>query len=297
MKKFSAIILSIMLLCLIIVLTSCSGNNDTDYKNTEGYSEYVKCLLDGKDSGIVSTSLSGNENALKYYKSNLRKSGDFMITDIKDGVCINQYLGDGESIEVPEKLDGKPVIMLGGYVYDDNNSSSEIFGAFASKILDNRTIKVPSSVKYIDSSLMFHYSGMVDSYLIDNSKTYYTFGVDKNNQYFSSEGGCLYSKDMKTLEYINFNYYVKDNNKKTEFKVNDAVESFDPTDAIPSDLFICFEFGKNIKEINANIDYGEDCSKPNKELAQESNLSVKGYKGTAAEKWANEQYLNFIAIE
>lgn len=297
MKKFSAIILSIMMLCLIIVPTACSDKQDTDAKNQEGYSEYVKCLLDGKDSGIVSTSFSDNEKALKYYKSDLRKSGDFMITVIKDGVCINQYLGDSESIEVPEKLDGKPVLMLGGYVYDDNNSSSEIFGAFSNANLDSITIKVPSSVKYIDSSLMFHYSGMVDSYLIDNSKTYCTFEVDKDNPYFSSEDGCLYSKDMKTLNYVNFNYYVKNNNEKTEFKVNDTVENFDLVENIPSDLFVCFEFGKNIKEINANIDYGEDGNKPNKELAKKSGLSVKGYKGTAAEKWADEQYLNFIAIE
>lgn len=297
MKKFSAIILSIILLCLIIFPTACSDKQDTDAKNQDGYSEYVKCLLNGKNSGIVSISLSDNENALKYYKSNLRKSDDFMITDIEDGVCINQYLGDSDNVTVPEKLDGKPVIMLGGYICDDNNSSSEIFGAFSNTNLDSITIKVPSSVKYIDSSLMFHYSGMVDSYLIDNSKTYCTFEVDKNNPYFSSEGGCLYSKDMKTLNYINFNYYIKDNNEKTEFKVNDTVENFDLVENIPSDLFVCFEFGKNIKDINANIDYGEDGSKPNKELAQNLKLSVKGYKGTAAEKWANEQYINFIAIE
>ncbi len=297
MKKFSAIILSIMMLCLIIVPTACSDKQDTDAKNQEGYSEYVKSLLNGKNSGIVSTSLANNEKALKYYKSNLKKSGDFMITDIEGGVCINQYLGNDYNVTIPEKLDEKSVIMLGGYLYDDSNSSSEIFGAFSNANLDSITIKVPSSVKYIDSSLMFHYSGMVDSYLIDNSKTYYTFEVDKDNPYFSSEGGCLYSKDMKTLNYINFNYYVKDNNEKTEFKVNDTVENFDLVENIPSDLFVCFEFGKNIKEINANIDYGEDGNKPNKELAEKSGLSVKGYKGTAAEKWADEQYLNFIAIE
>lgn len=297
MKKFSAIILSIMLLCLIIVPTACSDKKDTDAKSQEGYSEYVKCLLNGKDSGIVSTSLADNENALKYYKSNLRKSGDFMITDVEDGVCINQYLGNDYDVTIPEKLDGKPVIMLGGYLYDDNNSSSEIFGAFSNPILDSRTIIVPSSVKYIDSSLMFHYSGMVNSYLIDNSKTYYTFEVHMDNPYFYSGSGCLYSKDKKDLIYINFNSYANNNNKKTDFKVKDTVENFDLIENIPSDLSVCFEFGKNIKEINANIDYGEDGNKPNKELAEKSGLSVKGYKGTAAEKWAEEQYLNFIAIE
>lgn len=297
MKRFSAIILSIMLLCLIIVLTSCSDKKDTDYKNQEGYSEYVKCLLDGKDSGTVGTSLSGNETALKYYKNNLRKSGDYMITDVEDGVCINQYLGSGNSVEVPEKLDGKPVIMLGGYVYDDNNSSSEIFSAFADPNVESRIIKVPSSVKYIDSSLMYHYSGMVDSYLIDNSKSYCTFEIDENNPYFYSEGGCLYSKDRKTLNYVNFNYYKPSDDGRIDLKINDTVENFDLIGGIPSDLFMQLEFGKNIKKIDTYIDYGEDGHEPNKSLAQSSKLSVKGYKGTAAESWANKQYLNFIAIE
>lgn len=286
-----------MLLCLIIVPTSCSDKKDTDYKNQEGYSEYVKCLLNGKDSGTVGASLSGNEEALKYYKNNLRKSGDYMITDIEDGVCINQYLGSGNGVEVPEKLDGKPVIMLGGYVYDDNNSSSEIFSAFADPNLESRTIKVPSTVKYIDSSLMYHYSGMVDSYLIDNSKTYYTFEIDENNPYFYSEGGCLYSKDRKTLNYVNFNYYKPSDDGRIDLKIDDTVENFDLIGGIPSDLFMQLEFGKNIKKIDTYIDYGEDGHEPNKSLAQSSKLSVKGYKGTAAESWANKQYLNFIAIE
>ena len=51
----------------------------------------------------------------KFYIS--EDAPDFEITDYKNGVCINRYIGDSDYVEIPETIDGKPVLKLGVFMY------------------------------------------------------------------------------------------------------------------------------------------------------------------------------------
>ena len=82
MKKFlTAIILGVM---LALLLSGCSG---TKVEETA-------------------------EETVEY------ESGDFKYTLLKDGTAkITYYSGEGQTIEIPDTLDGKKVTAIGEYVF------------------------------------------------------------------------------------------------------------------------------------------------------------------------------------
>ena len=58
-----------------------------------------------------------NEEAYNKIESITYESpdGQFVISDYKDGICINQYLGKEKDVVIPETINGKKVIKIGGY--------------------------------------------------------------------------------------------------------------------------------------------------------------------------------------
>lgn len=266
------------------------NKNNTDYKALSGYKEYISDSDKGYEDMpyfYVIDSMEESEEAREYFKANSRQCGDYIITDYKDGVCINQYLGrNTRSLSVPEMLDEKPVVKIGGYPIKsstDRLNGYEIISAFGG--LRDCSLNLPKNVKVITVDSIRSYSGLFEDEDRNKFPVFKGINVDKENPYYSSEDGVLYSKDKKKLLFI----YLE--NEPENYKVPDFIESFEPALGVPGNNYktsYSIEIGKNVKIINTCIDRGED---------ETPKLVVRGYKGTAAEEWAKQEDVKFEALD
>ncbi len=155
---------------------------------------------------------------------------DFEITDYKDGVCINRYIGDKEYVEIPETIGGRPVLKLGLFVYQQ---AKHVIGYSIYKQRFSPPFVTEEMYDYLDwSEYDFddnYYHNANEEYnecygfsseyclvkkikipktveCISNVDLYtVAFEVDEENPYFSSIDGSLCSKDGKEL--FKYNYW------------------------------------------------------------------------------------------
>lgn len=296
--KHCIVILTILFL---IVLSSCVPKDTSNFKNEEGYKEYISDNSSGyKDVPYYDCNEAMDESlkAIEFYKNNNRRCGDYIITNYEDGVCINRYVGfkpqlEGAVLEIPETLESKPVVKIGCYPENINAKDTldiTSLGAFAG--CTGYTLKIPSTVKYIGSRAFLYYSGIIPEDRRDDFTFVNSIEVDKDNKYYASQDGVLYTKDMKSLLFdAKLGWYYCNINSYT---VPDFVENFEPSNGIDDSLNSII-FSKNIKRINTFIDKGEGGIKPNKHCIPE--VKIRGYKNTAAEKWAKKQYAKFVPLD
>lgn len=282
MKKILCLIfITAITLSISIMFTSCGEKDYANYKNEEGYAEYISYADKGSKYAsyyAIPMAIDENEKARRYYENNIRQCGDFMVTNYLDGICVNDYVGeiddDSTGIVIPETLDGKPVIAIGSVIIDDPYLSPEPY-----EVQDywgweeeywpafyGTDIVMPATIKYLTS-------------LYTNSIV-----VDENNPYYASENGSLYTKDMKTLLF----YSGEDG---PHSKISEKAEIFAPSNGLYGAWAETIELGKNIKTIDTNYSYTES------EEYTKCPFAIKGYKNTAAEKWAKENKIEFIALD
>lgn len=190
---------------------------------------------------------------------------DYIISDYKSGVCINKYLGKEDNIKIPDTLDGKKVIKLGAYIYynfsEEDNHFSEYASPFASlPVVSNiKSITLPKYLKYISFqslygvSLKGDYTAAGDPFR--TKQTLENIYVDKENPYYASVDGMLYSKDKSCLLQIPLNY------KKSTIDISQGTKAVYAVSArttktlkIPSSVI---SFGEPIDN-NGEIDYDKD---------------------------------------
>lgn len=140
---------------------------------------------------------------LEEYENNLSKAPkhpDFVVTDYKDGVCINSYKGSAEHVVIPSTIDGKKVIKIGLRVFQ-----GECDILLESPFLNHKikSITIPSTVKEIVMDAF-------DCYDTNSQKDYLeNIYVDSENPYYASVDGILYNKDKTCLLQIPLNYQKK----------------------------------------------------------------------------------------
>lgn len=295
MKKFLAIF-SFFALMFIMFLSGCSASSN--YMEISGYKNYISDTNAGYYDIVhynVVDSMENNSNAREYFIKNNRRKGDYLITDYEDGVCINKFYGSPDSngiINIPETIDNKSVVKLGGYIesIDDENVIGA-FGGYADII-----IKIPSTVKVISQNATMNNSGIIPEESRYMFVDIFGFEVDKNNPYYSSKNGTLYSKDYTKLLWVNT--MGRDNNNPDwfidEYIVPEYVETFEPSNGIYC-LLNKIKIGKNVKKINTYIDKGESGIEPDPDLVPD--VIICGYNDSIAEKWAKEQYAKFEELK
>lgn len=306
-NKISLLIFILILMQTSLSICGCTQKDYSDYKNEEGYQEYISDCNAGYEDVpyyYVRDSMRESESARKYFKKNSRRVGDFIITDYMDGVCINKYCGYlfGDDLIIPEEIGGKPVVKLGGYfeggIETEDGDSKEIIGAFGGNA--SITIHIPSTVKVITQEAISSGIGMV----ADEDKYRYVyiigFNVDKDNPYYcSSESayGNLYTKDMKTLLFFcssdDFESEYEYESGYSTIVIPNSIQNFAPANGISMGERL--KFDKTIKKINTYIDMGEDGIFPDPSIDNE--VVIYGYKGTVAEEWAKEYYATFVSLD
>lgn len=248
-------LLFVSFIILAILFTGCSFKDyNSAYKNEEGYSNYISNSKTGcKDMnsfGLVSN--LEDEKSQEYYKKNSRVCGDYLITNYLDGVCINRYLGHNNTIKIPKTLDNKPVIMLGEFISDEKyNGKNQIYGAFAG--IKDCKITIPSTVKYVTSGVLWvSYDADTTGFTGKYENDFASVKIDKNNPYYTYIDNIIYTKDMKTLLYINFYDYYNNEDGEDFYIVVDNIENFEPINQMLYGNYQIY-FGKNIKKIYNGI--------------------------------------------
>lgn len=286
MKK----ILLLFVAATLFVFTSCSESMTVvDVKQTLGYSDYN---TSPNKLYLCDEPLETSENARIFYLENKRTVDNFVITDFLDGVCINEILtknNDNSTIEIPSKIGNKPVLKI-GCSYNANNgefdADKDILPALNlndEQAESNFTVKINGNIKYI-SKYAFNFLTEPSEFSPVN------IVVSENNEYYSSENGCLYDKNKNKLFYIPFCAI-----EKFSFTVPKSVTSFEPSNGLinaPYKLYI----GSKVSNISASI-YQSDSEEfypINSDEDTEVEFSIYGKKGSLAEKWAKNNNINFI---
>ncbi len=199
-----------------------------------------KYVFDDGDAGLCFDYTAFAKDYLKSYGKATRRSGDFIITDFENGVCINEYIYDKSKVKdkklevnIPDKIEGKKVLKLGGACKKLwGNEISYGYEFFETGFLLNVpseidvTVKIPKTVRDIC------YSSFDNSHLSDDWDSYYSSNpetdkkaqkyeeafvskiiVDKDNPYYSSKDGILCTKNGKIKLCIPNNHHSKKNNK------------------------------------------------------------------------------------
>lgn len=181
-----------------------------------------KYLKDGGDAGIVIDEYAFEYDYWENYQKSVRRSGEWMITDFEDGICVNEYVFDKKNfnneknitIEIPDTLDGKKVLKIGSCVkrWFDNEISYEfeydqigILSSVPSKY--EVTLVIPKTVSDISSSAFCSFNYWLDEPEDEETPPFESadvssFAVNNDNPFYSSKNGSLYNKDKSCLLYI-----------------------------------------------------------------------------------------------
>lgn len=211
MKK---VLLIVTVLFVLTSLCSCAENKP-DVKTSKpkaDKSDYQKYVSDYNKGYPVSfcgmkPAIKKNKKARVYYKSNVREKNGFLITDYKDGICINKVLEpETWDYKIPEKIENKPVVKLGCYL--DKKDKVKPFIAFYSE--GAKEISLPKTIHYIDKPDLYNSYNRI-YYRIDKANPYYA--TDRNYEYvFAKKNGCI---EAVTENFDSFNQ----NTNETDFKI------------------------------------------------------------------------------
>ena len=82
-------------------------------------------------------------------KSNPESDFEYTVNEDQDGIFINKYVGISESVVIPSKINGLPVISLAGIPQEDNLTSVNEGVFEGTKV---KTVVIPKSVQVIGVS-------------------------------------------------------------------------------------------------------------------------------------------------
>lgn len=135
----------------------------------------------------------------------------YEFKNYKNQYALIRYKGEDENFVIPEKCNGKKIIMLRFYRVN----------------VELKSITISKNIEVIHERNHFYFSGKVVRY-----PKLQTINVDSNNPYFSSWNGVLYSKDKKKLYEIPYDFQPQ------EYHVYEDVEKIFLQHAKCSDIYL-----------------------------------------------------------
>ncbi len=304
MKRTLVIILA-MIVCF--GLGSCGKNNFSKSNNDSSKNEVHYAGIYTADSnfqaeenidtnkvcvpyfGFKDQGKKYDESAYVFPNSDTAKASkdnpDYLITENNEGVCIVSYVGHSDKIIIPDYLDGKKVIKIGGNMVsesadDDGSSYEQYLPAFSGTYY--KELHIPKFLKEI-SELNFQIE-------LFEENTHRKLTVDKDNPYYSEKDGLLCSKDGKTAL-----LYFGDDVKSYTFP--DSIDTIDRHFGFMTNTIQNVTIEKNVKNIYSESWVRDRILYPYEEFGGFNDFTISGYKGTAAEKFANLYGHYFISLD
>lgn len=175
-------------LSALVMLTACSGASEPSYlqDGVKINNEDVPYFYFNDPIEKISVNSSEVEN----YNNGAHWVKNFRVRDYLDGVEISRVipLDESRQLAIPETIEGKPVIKLGGYFESDDPQTDSSFSYLSCLFGDFwESVKLPKTVKEIVNETF------------DEVTSLKTIEVSEDNPYYSSKDGVLYNKD-RTIE-------------------------------------------------------------------------------------------------
>ena len=153
---------------------------DKSYESIPGYMDYISDRFQGDFTSFCGTpGMSNNEKAKDFYRKNVRKSGNYLVTNYLDGICINKVIDMKKwDCKIPEQIEGLPVVKLGSWLDDENNEQP--YASIDFNKSNGKPVRMSKTVKYIDRNNL------------DNGWVYiYYYPIDKDNPYYAADEDAI----------------------------------------------------------------------------------------------------------
>lgn len=219
---------------------------------------------------------------------------DYIISDYKDGVCINEYKGKDKNVLIPNTLDGKKVIKIGCNIFQDEFDTyyaSPFYG------LNLDSITISSSIQEISYGAFSNITSSEDRIC----KRIY---VNKNNLFYTSIDGLLYNKNASILLQIPTDYnkslvkiakgtkavYSISCSNNIEISIPKSVISFgeEINESGDSDSYYTIDYNLDdmlFSDCNYNLSFSSiDIFKVTKFHVSKNNLYYSSHKGSLYNK-------------
>ncbi len=189
MKKF---IILFLIIILSVLLFGCN-RSDESYQDYDAKINNKKVPYYGFEMYGEAENLENNEyiqeiqTSYKEYTYG-KNSNKLIYRDYLDGVEIIKYASMKSEAVIPEKINGKKVLKLGGYIDKEYMEADPIDFRLRS-CFDTQAIVeeiyIPKTVKEIIKNTF------------EDVESLQSIRVDKDNPYYSSKNGILYDKTGK----------------------------------------------------------------------------------------------------
>lgn len=137
--------------------------------------------------------------------SRIYEAEGFWVSNYKDGVCINRYIGNEKNVVIPEKINGRDVIKIG--IYFERSWDDAADGISCSKyVFKNAFDKTEIETVYLSSSIK---EIVADTFCFSNDSHLKKINVSKENTYYLSVNGILCSKKPLKILCIPGVYYLE----------------------------------------------------------------------------------------
>lgn len=171
--KLKKVIVIALVIITIFSMSGCSFgmlDNDFQYSVVQKFSSAFNSSHASdysSDRGVSSCESSASDAV----SATADEQCKFTWEDGSDGVIITKYIGESNTVTVPDVIDGKSVVGIDS-------------GAFGDRV---EAVFIPASITNVDESA-FH----IGKYIL-------SIEVAADNQYYASHDGILYNKDMSIL--------------------------------------------------------------------------------------------------
>ena len=156
--------------------------------------------------------------------ANAATQGDFTYTVSNSTVSITKYSGSASEVEVPDNIDGYPVVSIGYGAFRKNTTLKKVSlpdtldyigGSAFEECTSLEGIVIPENVKTVSGSAFYKCSSLAEVTIPDSVETIYSSSFDRTAFYNNSENwenGVLYLGPylLKVSQNISGNYTVRE---------------------------------------------------------------------------------------
>ena len=271
--------------------TDCS--NFTIYGSAGSFAETF-----ANQNNIPFVNISGQSPVFEY---NLLDNGTIEITR-----CISAE----ENLTVPAKYNGHTVTAVGDNAFTGNTNITTLsfadsitsIGAYAFKDCDELiSVTIPKNIKYIDYGAFYNCAELTDITLHDNINNL-SANVFFNTGYYNNknnwDNGVLYIDNylIKADTTLEGKYSIKDGTKAiadSAFLNCENVVEINVPESVERIGNVSFKGCSNLEKITLPVSVTD--IKPNA-FANDAFLTIYGYARSFAEKYANENGIEFVDI-
>ncbi len=202
----------------------------------------------------------------------------FRYEIINNGIKITEYFGNEESVVIPDKIDGKPVTVIGDNAFYQHTqitsvvlpeSLTVIEGAAFYRCYSLTDVIIPKNVSNIGANPFFRCSSLKKIL------------VDPNNQYFMAKDGVLFNKNQTTI------IAYPENKESENYTIPTSVKKIEK-DA----------FGYHCKHLKYLVIASNVTEFPNYNMfVYPDDITLIVEEGSAAHHYAVENKLNYEIVQ